>query len=57
MKLIEAGRVFEAETIMVDAKDSVGSFDLKTARERALFSCSVLAVRCGELATMVGVEA
>ena len=56
IKSVEAWRVFEAETIMVDAKDSVGSFDLKTARERALFSCSVLAARCGELATVVGVE-
>ena len=56
MKLIEAGRVFEAETILVDAKDSVGSFDSKTAPECVLFSCSVLAARCGELATVVGVE-
>ena len=56
MKLVEAGRVFEAETILVDAKDSVGSFDSKTAREHMLFSCSVLVARCGELATVVGVE-
>ena len=56
VKSVEAWRVFEAETIMVDAKDSVGSFNLKTARERTLFSCSVLAARCGELETVVGVE-
>ena len=56
MKLVEAGRVFEAGTIMVDPRDSVGSFDSKTARERALFSCSELVAGCGEVATveMVG---
>ena len=50
MKLVEAG------AIMVDPRDSVGSFNLKNVRERALFSYSGLAARCGELATveMVG---
>ena len=55
VKLLNSRRVFEAETIVLDASEPVGSFDSKTAHKRALFSCSGLAGGCGELAADLSV--
>ena len=59
MKLADSERVSRAVTMEVGAEDSVGGFDLKTARNNALFLCPILAESCkscGELALVESVE-
>ena len=58
MRLLNSGRVFETEMIVLDATSSkpIGSLDLKTAHKHALFSCSGLAGGCGELADVGSAE-
>jgi hypothetical protein len=56
VKPADSERVLRAVTMVVDARDSTGTFSSQTARNNTLFLCPLTAGGCDELAVVVSVR-